>query len=56
VWIPALLTGNAVMYKPSEWTLLTGLRVGQLMEQAGIPKEVFSVISGDGRVGSHLLR
>jgi acyl-CoA reductase-like NAD-dependent aldehyde dehydrogenase len=31
VWIPALLTGNAVMYKPSEWTLQTGRRVAELM-------------------------
>lgn len=55
VWIPALLTGNAVLYKPSEWTLQTGRRVAELMEQSGVPRDVFTPIYGDGAAGASLL-
>jgi len=55
VILPALLTGNAVLYKPSEFASLTGLEIGRLLHQAGVPKDVFVPLIGDGAVGGALL-
>jgi acyl-CoA reductase-like NAD-dependent aldehyde dehydrogenase len=55
VFIPALLAGNAVLYKPSEYATLTGLEIGKLLHLAGIPQDVFAVTIGAGEVGSALL-
>jgi acyl-CoA reductase-like NAD-dependent aldehyde dehydrogenase len=55
VFIPALLTGNTVLYKPSELATLTGLAVGDLMRQAGVPEDVFIVVTGSGETGSALV-
>jgi len=55
VILPALLTGNAVLYKPSEFASLTGLEIGRLLHQAGVPKDVFVPLVGDGAVGGALL-
>ena len=56
VFIPALLAGNAVMYKPSEFALLTGVEIEKLLKQAGIPEDVFQVALGGKEVGELLLR
>jgi len=55
VFIPALLAGNAVMYKPSEYSTLTGLQIKKLLKEAGVPENVFHVAIGTGRVGELLL-
>jgi acyl-CoA reductase-like NAD-dependent aldehyde dehydrogenase len=55
VFIPALIGGNAVLYKPSEFSSLTGLAIRDLLYQSGIPENVFQVILGGGLVGSYLL-
>lgn len=55
VFIPALLAGNAVMYKPSEYATLTGLHIERLLKEAGIPDNVFQVVVGSGEVGQSLL-
>ena len=55
VIVPALLTGNAVLYKPSEYATLTGLEIARLLHQAGVPREVFAPLVGAGPVGSALL-
>jgi len=55
VFVPALLTGNAVLYKPSEFATLTGLEIGRLLHEAGVPKDVFIVLVGDGAVGAALV-
>ncbi len=57
VWkiIPALLTGNTVVFKPSELSTFCGLKIGKLLKEAGIPEDVFNVITGDGRTGKHLV-
>ena len=55
VFIPALLTGNAVLYKPSEFASLTGLAIARLLHEAGIPKDVFIPLIGAGEVGAALL-
>jgi acyl-CoA reductase-like NAD-dependent aldehyde dehydrogenase len=55
VFVPALLTGNAVLYKPSELTTRTGLALGELWHQAGVPRDVFQVLVGGAAVGAALL-
>jgi acyl-CoA reductase-like NAD-dependent aldehyde dehydrogenase len=56
VFVPALLAGNAVLYKPSEYATLTGLEIGNLLHASGVPQDVFSVLVGGGRVGIELLK
>ncbi len=53
---PALATGNTVVLKPAEFTPLTALRFAALCEQAGLPKGVLNVVTGDGRTGAHIVR
>jgi len=55
VFVPALLAGNAVLYKPSEHASLTGLAIGEMMHAAGVPADVFSVILGAGETGATLV-
>lgn len=55
VFIPALLTGNAVLYKPSEHAAMTGLAIARLLHAAGVPGEVFAALTGGGEVGAALL-
>ena len=56
VFIPALLAGNAVAYKPSEYASLTGLEIARLLVLAGIPSNVFQVMLGGAETGEELLR
>jgi acyl-CoA reductase-like NAD-dependent aldehyde dehydrogenase len=55
VLIPALLAGNAVLYKPSEFASLTGLAIVRLFHEAGVPKDVLVAVIGAGDVGLALL-
>ena len=55
IFVPALLAGNAVMYKPSEFATLTGLQIGKYLVEAGVPADVFQVAIGEGEVGRALL-
>ncbi len=55
VFIPALLAGNAVLYKPSEYATLTGLNIERLLHEAGVPQNVFCSVIGAGSVGKYLL-
>ncbi len=55
VIVPALLTGNAVLYKPSEYATLTGLHITRLLHAAGVPAEVMQCLVGAGEVGNALL-
>jgi acyl-CoA reductase-like NAD-dependent aldehyde dehydrogenase len=54
-FVPALLTGNVVLYKPSEYASLTGLAIADLLHRAGVPPTVFQVLLGGGDVGAALL-
>ena len=54
VFIPALLTGNVVLYKPSEFATLTGLAIARLLHEAGVPQNVFVAVVGGGEVGAAL--
>ncbi len=49
---PALAAGNAVIFKPSEVTPLTTMRLAEVFTEAGLPDGVFNVIHGDGSVGA----
>jgi succinate-semialdehyde dehydrogenase/glutarate-semialdehyde dehydrogenase len=53
--LSALVTGNAVVLKPSELTSLNALELASLLHEAGVPKDVFQVVVGDGAAGSALL-
>ncbi|MEZ4824698.1 MAG: aldehyde dehydrogenase family protein [Bacteroidia bacterium] len=55
VFIPALIAGNAVLYKPSEYTTLTGLKIEQLLHEAGIPADIFQVVTGGKEAGEAML-
>jgi acyl-CoA reductase-like NAD-dependent aldehyde dehydrogenase len=55
VFAPALLAGNAVMYKPSEYASGTGLEIEKLLKQAGLPADLFQVALGAAPVGKALL-
>jgi len=55
VIVPALLAGNAVLYKPSEFATLTGLEIARLLHDAGVPQDVFIPIIGAGATGAALL-
>ena len=55
VFIPALIGGNAVLYKPSEYSTLTGEHIQSILYEAGIPENVFETIIGKGAVGEYLL-
>lgn len=47
---PALAAGNAMIFKPSEVTPLTALKLAEIYTQAGLPDGVFNVVQGAGRV------
>lgn len=55
VFVPALLTGNTVLYKPSEHATLTGLAIAKLLAEAGVPEDAFVPVVGGGDVGGVLL-
>jgi acyl-CoA reductase-like NAD-dependent aldehyde dehydrogenase len=55
VFVPALLTGNTVLYKPSEHATMTGLRIGELLVEAGVAPDAFIPVVGAGEVGRALL-
>ena len=55
VIVPALLTGNAVLYKPSEYATLTGRHITRLLHESGVPAEVMACLVGAGDVGAAAL-
>jgi len=55
VFVPALLAGNAVLYKPSEHSTLTGLEIEKLLKEAGVPENVFKIAIGGKMTGESLL-
>ncbi|HEV2175610.1 MAG TPA: aldehyde dehydrogenase family protein [Terriglobia bacterium] len=52
---PALVAGNTVVLKPSEFTPQIGLAIGELLEAAELPPGVATVILGDGTTGRALV-
>jgi acyl-CoA reductase-like NAD-dependent aldehyde dehydrogenase len=55
VFVPALLAGNSVLYKPSELASLTGLEIARLLHASGIPEDVFIAVIGGGETGAALI-
>lgn len=49
---PALAAGNSIIYKPSEITPITTLKLAEIYQEAGLPNGVFNVILGDGNIGA----
>jgi acyl-CoA reductase-like NAD-dependent aldehyde dehydrogenase len=56
VIVPALLTGNTVLYKPSEHATLTGLALRDLLYAAGVPESVFAALVGGPDTGAAVVR
>ncbi len=52
---PALAAGNAVLLKPASWSPLVSLELARIVEAAGLPKGLFSVLPGAGREIGNLL-
>ena len=56
VFLPALLAGNTVLYKPSEFASMTGLEIARLLHESGVPEDVFIAIIGGRETGAALLK
>ncbi|MCU0899183.1 MAG: aldehyde dehydrogenase family protein [Cypionkella sp.] len=52
---PALAAGNTVVLKPAEYTPLTALLFAQITQEAGLPKGVLNIVTGDGDTGAALV-
>ncbi|MBB5119689.1 betaine-aldehyde dehydrogenase [Streptomyces eurocidicus] len=52
---PALATGNTVVLKPAETTPLSALFFADICRQAGLPKGVVNIVTGDGTTGAALV-
>ena len=52
---PALAAGNAVLLKPASWSPLVALELARIVDEAGLPKGLFSVLPGSGREVGNLL-
>lgn len=52
---PALACGNAMIFKPSETTPLSALKVAEILVEAGAPAGVYNVVQGFGDVGAALV-
>ncbi|MEM9975799.1 MAG: aldehyde dehydrogenase family protein, partial [Pseudomonadota bacterium] len=52
---PAIAMGNTVVLKPAEYTSLTALLFADLFREAGVPKGVINIVTGDGRVGERIV-
>ena len=51
-----LAAGNSMVFKPSEETPLSVLKLAEIYTEAGMPPGVFNVVQGDYRVGRYLTR
>src|SRR6478672_7576141 len=50
--VMALMAGNSVVLKPSELTPLTAMKIHDVLSRAGLPENVFQVVTGDGSTGA----
>ena len=52
---PALVCGNAMIFKPSEVTPLCALKIAEILVEAGLPAGAYNVVQGYGDVGAALV-
>jgi len=53
--MPALISGNTVVFKPSSYTSVAASKLVQALEEAGVPKGVLNLVHGRGEdIGEHL--
>lgn len=52
---PALAAGNTIVLKPAEYTPLTALLFAEISREAGLPKGVLNIVTGDGTTGAALV-
>ncbi len=53
--IPALLTGNAVVFKPSELSTMSGLKIADIVHEAGFPVDAFIPLVGGADIGKSMV-
>ena len=53
--VMALIAGNAVVLKPSEFTPFTALKIGEVFKQAKLPEGLVEIVTGDGSTGAALI-
>jgi succinate-semialdehyde dehydrogenase/glutarate-semialdehyde dehydrogenase len=53
--VMGVLAGNAIVFKPSEITPLIGLKIQELFDQSGFPKDLVQAVIGDGRLGAAII-
>ncbi|HEX8815307.1 MAG TPA: aldehyde dehydrogenase family protein [Terriglobales bacterium] len=53
--LAALVAGNSVVVKPSEFTSLAALELADLLRRSGVPSDVFQIVVGDGATGAALV-
>jgi acyl-CoA reductase-like NAD-dependent aldehyde dehydrogenase len=53
--VMALMSGNAVVVKPSELTPLTALKIAGIFRQADLPEDLLEIVTGDGSTGAALI-
>jgi len=54
--IPALMAGNAVVFKPSELTTMTGLKIKEAFGNTSIPSDLFQTLIGGAEVGQAMVK
>jgi succinylglutamic semialdehyde dehydrogenase len=54
--VPALLAGNTIVFKPSEFTPMTAQQMVELWQQAGLPEGVVNLLQGEKETGAALAR
>jgi succinylglutamic semialdehyde dehydrogenase len=53
--MPALVAGNTVVFKPSEFTPLSGVYMAKMWQDCGLPNGVLNCVNGNGTVGKQLV-
>lgn len=54
--VMALMAGNVVVLKPSEYTPLVGQKIAEIVAKAGLPRGIFQWLTGDARLGEALVK